>query len=369
MPYAHYYVDASIGNDDLATGRGESPGDPWATYEHAVTALGTLSQTTQVNIKGTQSITATQPMPGGMSFSRVFAIRGYTSVANDGGLFTFDMQGNSNPIIDTTATGLHIADGDFLNTGAAAYAVRFQQYSAAANIYVAGGDGDGIRLGGSSSAICCGVENMGGYGIYADSSNGRVMGCWLKNGASNKFSYAIGLGGSGSLAVGNMVAIDGSSVGIWQYSFPGYVEGNSIIGMGTGTPTGILWNNNALGGILASNVLDGLNIGINSSISNRYGILYGHNAFGNNTTDVSGAVSDVFTVEKSNEFLGATAIIGRTGSNAFRSHEGYWGLNDVGTVRTNGYGPGRSIGAVHHQGSGGGGSPSVSGYSLARLVQ
>jgi hypothetical protein len=205
-----YYVDPGGGNDTTGDG---SIGTPWATVQHA---LDNITQDTtngdQINIKaGTaDTLSASLSLATYGSPSKVLIFRGYTSAANDGGIGEIDGNG-SYSIISTTAFYVVFCDMELHNSGSAAV-LSLGSGTQVVNCEIHNTTGSGLIINTFTIATLNYIHNCGTYGINAGSYN-QIVANTLVNG-TNKFTRAINAS-LGNNVMGNVVSVDGSSVGIY----------------------------------------------------------------------------------------------------------------------------------------------------------
>jgi len=159
MATVHYYVDPVSGSDANA---GTSDATAWQTINYAITnTAGTSTQITQVNLKsnGTHTLTATAALSGGGNLG-AHVLRGYSSVAGDGGIATIDCD--------------------------ALYGISMLDYSAAADLYMIN-RGTGSFLVGAYSdkeirVFNCGFNGATGNAIdFSNNASYAVERCYFTN--------------------------------------------------------------------------------------------------------------------------------------------------------------------------------------------
>ena len=159
MATVHYYVDPVNGSDGNA---GTSDATAWQTINYAITnTAGTSTQITQVNLKsnGTHTLTATAALSGGGNLG-AHVLRGYSSVAGDGGIATIDCD--------------------------ALYGISMLDYSAAADLYMIN-RGTGSFLVGAYSdkeirVFNCGFNGATGNAIdFSNNASYAVERCYFTN--------------------------------------------------------------------------------------------------------------------------------------------------------------------------------------------
>lgn len=207
-------------------------------------------------------------------------IRGYTSVANDGGRGVVS-GGGSVACIAAGPVHTKLVDMRFTNCGSNTIVTLNATGSLLVNCEIDTTTGGGFT---SGSAIGCYFHNIGAIGVI---SLTRVMFCTFRNEA-NAFTQAIGLGGTGT-ALFNLIDIGGASIGI---DFTGDAAGiifNSIYSNG-GTGIGI--RNNSAGderATIINNTIQGFSGsgGIGIQVVGQNADLVGYNLLYNNATNVS----------------------------------------------------------------------------------
>ncbi len=159
MATVHYYVDPVNGSDANA---GTSDATAWQTINYAITnTAGTSTQITQVNLKsnGTHTLTAQATLSGGGN-NGAHVLRGYDSVAGDGGIATIDCD--------------------------ALYGISMLDYSAAADLYMTNRGTGSFMVGAYADQLIrvfnCGFNGATGTAIdFSNHSSYAVERCYFTN--------------------------------------------------------------------------------------------------------------------------------------------------------------------------------------------
>lgn len=309
MALSQYYVDPSIAAN---SGTG-TIGDPYGDLQYALNSI-TRNATSgdQINVKaGTDEVLGaalTLATYGTPSTTAPLVIRGYTSAANDGGIGGISGNGTY-AMFAATYASLILIDLHMHNTGSATV-VTVGNLSLVFRCEVDNTTGGGVNLGGLSSVIAnCYVHNCGAVGISSSNRGCMIYGCYLKNG-TNDFTIAIQVG-EGAHAVGNIVDVDGSTIGIQVTNDVASVIGNTVFGnaaanSGGSTATGIDQSFGGTSLMLNNIVSDWSGSGAEGIDYNGHPVLSVNNALYNNTT---GEASTADVIESSNNTLGASPFV------------------------------------------------------------
>jgi hypothetical protein len=289
MALTHHYVDPSLDSDNTGTGIG----DPWGDLEYLLETGTPGSDGNQINIKaGTDEVLAakleTAIALGTFTHTETnpLIIRGYTSVANDGGIG--GISGNSTVQIfaDATADYVHFVDMH-LHSGpdSATYLVDLDNYVSFRNCEIGPTDGGGISADVYCDYTACYVHDIGQiYGINGGGA-GIVERCYVDMTGDTGGTVAINVQ-NGATCEGNIVVVTGAQSGIRTAGSPVYVHNNSIYST-TGTGGGIACQNSAETSI-RNNLIEGFSgvggEGIKNGSASRL-VYYEGNAFYNNTTN------------------------------------------------------------------------------------
>lgn len=311
MALTQYYVDPSIA---ASSGTG-TIGDPFGDLQYGLnTVTRDSTNGDQFNIKaGTAEVLGaalTLATYGTPTYSAPLVLRGYTSVAGDGGVGAISGAGSYAILSETGKDFIHLADLRLYNTGSAT-PVSLRDYCTIAN---------------------CQVDTSTANQFLFLRRYCEVVGCYLTGAVVVRAIYigrgavlnnkmhltgcSCGIhfyeGDNKSVAIGNAIHVSGSvgsSGAIYSSAAGGLlVVGNSILYTGSGTDRyGIYWSPTAAGRMFAAwnNIVAGY--ATTSSIglySTGEVVLLGSNAFYNNTTNESLASGPFFRVS-SNVALGA----------------------------------------------------------------
>ena len=305
----NYYVDPVGGNDTTGDG---SIGTPWATVQKA---FNTITRNTtsgdQVNIKasGTLTISGTWSLAtyGTPTESIPLVLRGYTSVANDGGIGV--VSGNGGSIFNSTTIPLVIIDMRFTNCGAnlmirtgGTSFVRNCQFDNASPPVSAGA----LRMNTGIVSYCL-FTNIAGHGVYS-STGVTVANCTFVNDTTNKFaSCVVYTGGSAEVSF-CVFKLDSTSIAIDNRSSGSIRANNCSIYSNAGTGSGIYINSaNALMSVL-NNIIVGFSGTGGKAIQSTAGSKlwnYGGNKVYNNLTNFDGN-ADVLNDAGGNSTLSAS---------------------------------------------------------------
>jgi len=244
MATVHYYVDPVNGSDGNA---GTSDATAWQTINYAITnTSGTSTQITQVNLKsnGTHTLTA-QPTLSGGGNNGAHVLRGYDSVAGDGGIATIDGNGLYGITMNTysCAADLYMTNrgtGDFLTNGYADSSIRIF------NCGFNGATGKAIDFSNASaySVERCYFTNVSITVQTDDPIETTVSSCFVQDGDTTQLTDGA-LSASVNL-VGNMVYVTGTRSGIvGDYSSARRIVRNNSVFSDGGTGTGHRPNSNS----------------------------------------------------------------------------------------------------------------------------
>lgn len=240
MATTHYYVDP-VNGDDI-TGNGLSDATAWQTINHGIDTApdGTSSAVTQINVKtnGTHTLTSQSTLNGGGNLGSQ-VLRGYDSVANDGGIATIDCDQLYGITLNryTAVCDLYFINrgtGNILSNGYS------EPYMRVKNCGFNGVNGSAINFSNASAYM---VEGCYFYDCLvavatADAPETSVCKCFIQKGPNNPPASAMVIG-TISL-IGNMIWVDGSTSGIVNsYSDARYICRNNSIFSDGGTGSGI----------------------------------------------------------------------------------------------------------------------------------
>lgn len=297
MATTHYYVDPLNGSD--TTGDGLSNATAWQTINHGIDTApdGTSSAVTQINVKtnGTHTLTSQSILNGGGNLGSQ-VLRGYSSVANDGGIATIDCDQLYGITLNTYSA---VCDLYFTNRGTGnvltnGYADGFIRVK---NCGFNGVNGEAISF---SNAAAYMVEGCYFYDCLVPVSSDdvpetSVCNCFIQKGPNNPPTSGM-IDGSLSL-VGNMIWTDGSTSGILNLygGHRHFCRNNSIFSDG-GTGVGIQdAGNSSYYKFSSDNAIEGFSgtggYGIKDTTSNNRLRHYSNNAISNCDTAFSSETS------------------------------------------------------------------------------
>jgi hypothetical protein len=289
------YIDPSIAG---ASGAG-TIGDPYGDIQHAldtVTRDGTNGD--RFNIKaGTDEVLAAAldfSTYGVPTIAAPWICQGYTTAAADGGIGGISGGGSVGIITGGAIDYLTFADMHLHNTGANPI-ISADNYLSFINCEIDNTSSNGIDVDQYCLVLNCHIHNVGATGVLLD-NGGMVLFNTFENG-TNDFTVAIHLKNPAAEAMFNVIDIDGSSDGILMTHYSTLAAYNSIYSNG-GTGQGIVVNANLINVRVFGNIVEGFSglggIGIQLGASTME--IYGHNAFYNNTTNLSDS-SEIILVD------------------------------------------------------------------------
>lgn len=361
----NYFVDPLGGNDGSGDG---SIGNPWATVQHA---LDNITRDTtngdQINVRDTAEDVLTNDLDpttyGSPGILSRLVIRGYTNTANDGGRGGID--GNGNPLF-VSANNTVLVD------------MRFHNYAAFSS-----GAGGASKQG--VVAINCVFEDgPEGVQIYQD---GALFNCYFNN-------LTTGIAGSGPSAEQQLIVdscfFDNVNYGVSCYRVVPHitnctfvlapsslnaavylsslstrsvaiVSNNTIYGSGAaaiGIDFRPIQNSNV---VIKNNIIAGFSgvggVGIRTTTSSNQRLLYGNNAFYNNTTNESVTAGQIIVDLGGNQYLSTDPFVDAANNDFTLVDDtlavGAWPVSYLveGLARNVGFG------AVQYVGAGGGRRP------------
>jgi hypothetical protein len=289
-------------------------GLPWATVQHALDfTTRDAANGDRFNVKaGTDDVLAAAldfTTYGTPTAAAPWILQGYTNAAGDGGIGGIDGgAGNFSIVGGDTLDFLYFVDMHLHNTGTADV-ISLDNDCTFNNCEIDNTTGIGLDLDSRSSVFGCHIHNCGSTGVTL--LGGTVAYCTFENGARD-FTTAINLSFSSCLALFNVVSVDGASDGIVSNGDFNVIAFNSVYS-NAGTGEGIRLTAGTQGGYVFSNIIEGFIGAGGNGIELSAGcdlILYGYNAFYNNTanlTDNSDFILADFTANDINP-LGASAF-------------------------------------------------------------
>lgn len=271
----NYYVDPLNGSDGGGDG---SIGAPWATTQKALdTITRDATNGDQVNIRSTFPDILRAPLSltayGTPTETAPLIIRGYTSIANDGGYGQISGGGRQNIADFYTAGKPHVYFVDMdLGYGAASGRLVQLYYGALLRCKI--------------HHAASGISIAGGYSIVA---NCHVYDCTVyaleTHDASPAFIYhnffqhrGVYLESSYSTLAFNLIKVDANQPGIYGYAGGDALIQNSIYTTG-GNATGIdLQGTTVQKNVLLNNIVEGFSGGIGINVASGVNlVLYGNN--------------------------------------------------------------------------------------------
>ena len=342
-PPTQHYVDPSIAAD---SGTG-TIGDPYGDLQYA---FNTITRDTvdgdQINIKaGTAEVLAssltlaTFTIPG--NGSPLF-IRGYTSVANDGGIGVI----NSNTFSTWTTKYSYITaiDLEVYNSGSG-HLWWVDNYCHLIRCYLHGttNAGRGAYMSGAyCSVVGCRVEDIANISVYLG-TGGLVYNNYVNASSASDAVFAAG----SATIVNNIISVSGSSDGIYSNNLGTRIIGNTILSAG-GTGKGIAVDSNGTRELIViNNYVEGFSgtggVGYDyPSASTGQGERW-FNAAYNNATNVNATNEHIIPIGTDPEILTASGIA-KTGSDTYANRLTYFAPVDEGGMLDGAMQPGGEAG-------------------------
>jgi hypothetical protein len=307
MALTHFYVDPSI---NANSGAG-TVGDPYGDLQYGLDNATAGSGGNQWNIKaGTDEVMSAAislATFGTPTVSNPIIFRGYTSAAGDGGIGGISGGGSVSVFASTSIDYVIFIDMHLHNTGSA-IVIQVDNNCSFINCEIDNSTNHAIDGDVDCVVANCHIHNIGGNGLIG----GRLSLFYnnvLENG-TNDFDTAIilGAGGAGSMALNNIVSIDGASNGIEADLDSAIVMGNTVYSNG-GTGSGIIFPTACQMGQCLNNYVEGFSgsggIGFEFQ-SGSYVIAYQSNRFYNNATNESKS-GDIIQ-DSDNSAVGSSAL-------------------------------------------------------------
>jgi len=341
MSFNEYYVRNTNGND--IAGQGTSHATAYKTLQFAVDDIRTTygkAADDRLNICSESpfvlaAAVSTATYGNGLSMRGHFKWQGYDSVAGDGGVFDIDLDGGAYSLLSGTHDYWAFIDGKvhnnsgnnplWISDGVGSTVCRMEFYD---NSYRAIQGGTVDR---------CHVHDCSGVGLYRPAV---AMGCYLKNGASKKFTRCIEL--YAGKAYHNILSVDGSSVGIKCAYYYEYMIQNSILSDG-GTGVGIDMDTSRYLEHVYGNVVEGFSgaggRGIELSSGSDGAAFMRHNACFGNETDYYSTQEHLHgsAIMPDNEVLPSSGFA-KSDSDTFANRFAYFAPNDVGNMLSGNFG-------------------------------
>lgn len=307
MAITNYYVRATNGAD--VAGQGTTHMTAYQTPQFALDDVGAthgknVTEGDRINIcasalEGANVLAAPLSLVayGAPGTYAKLTLRGYTAVANDGGVGEIDCNANT-MWADATADNINLIDLDIHNGGAHTLVAldssiwimrsalhdtegNFGLLSTGLSSLVAGSRFYDAGSAGAATASVCSVNGAYFVGNYVRTSAFVLTGIYS--------------GTTQSVIDGNIVVVDrnGAGRGIYLISRPYNVVGNVVYHtFGNSTAQGMLLGGGAVytGGMIDNNIVCGFAGagGVAIQLNNETTAFLGHNAFYNNTANVSG---------------------------------------------------------------------------------
>ena len=341
-PLTDYYVDPSI----AANSGAGTIGDPYGDLQYALdTVTADTADGDRFNVKAgtSESLTAVLSFAtyGAPSYLRPVEIRGYTSASSDGGQGSIDC--NANQCINATA-GVSFVDMEIFDGPSGDWMVELGLHGCIINCEVHTTSGDGVLVNSYGVAAGNNIYDVGDstHDMLSVLSSATAMYNYLRNGL-NEAQYAIDIATHACTIVGNIVSVDGATIGIrggnvWACR----VIGNtvfSISGTGVGIAMGAGNAVNLTGMALLNNYVEGFSgtggKGIQTTRTSTGTGVYGKNAVYNNTTNYDWP-NETVTDIGDNETLSASGIA-KSGADTFANRFVYFAPADEGNMQTGGY--------------------------------
>ena len=266
MATNHIYVDSSVGTD---TGAG-TVGDPYGNLAYAFSQLGTISNDTQVNVKGTSSgspETLLGTLPGGTNVSRQLHIKAYEVTANDTDNYCYlDAGGVDTPWLSGSIDAVSFNRCYFQNTAGGFFFDLDNQCS----MYDCVLDGCGAAADSTCQWWRCSFINQT---EQVASCQGTIAHCYIEGSGSISSTIV-----AGSFVVGNVIRWDGSCNRLVQMPSAGGICMNNYVEIATGgTRSDICIRTDDMA-LISGNVIVGGKVGIDKESNSVY-LSVGYNVF------------------------------------------------------------------------------------------
>lgn len=278
------YIDPSIAGD---SGAG-TIGDPYGDVQYALDQVTRdATDGDRFNVKaGTDEILAAAldfSTYGTPTQAAPWICQGYTSAAGDGGEGGISGAGSYSVITGDTLDYLAFVDMHLHNSGANDV-ISADNGMLFVNCEINNTSANGLDIDNDGAVLNCYIHDIGGYGIYCVTAC-FVKGCTFKEG-TNTFDYAIRTGSTGTIT-NNVLDLGNPTVGIWLVGQGCYAANNSIRAS-AGTGDGILLNSGAERAVIFNNIVEGFSgVGGGAITLESVVAVYGHNAFYNNTANLT----------------------------------------------------------------------------------
>lgn len=293
-------------------------------------------------------------------------IRGYTTIANDGGKGTIDL-GGAERFSYATIPYMHAIDLIVYNTGYNLSCITLGTGALVLNCEAhtsSGASSTGIVVRAHSAVIGCYVHDLAGRGISTGYGSSLVVGNYVKNCSAT----GIVMMNPFDTAIGNIVyGVRNAMAGISCFADRNNIISNVVVGAANSTGDGINTGTGSddVGAVVMNNIIMGFSGAGGAGITSGGGNLHmlGHNAFYNNTTDeeLTGIVladldgdvalaADPFTDAANGDF--SLTAAGKTALASLGWPSSYLGAH----VNTN---PHITIGAIQQELASGGGFPKI----------
>jgi hypothetical protein len=320
-----YYVDPAIAAN---SGSGTS-GSPYGDLQYALNTItrdATNGDIIYIKAGTAEVLTAALSLAtyGTPTLSVPLSLRGYTSVAEDGGQAEISGAGTYS-ICTATPDGLSYGNLRMGNCGAAVI-LNLGRFGGLYNCDLHTTTGNGVVGNADCSPIVnCVIRGVSGVGV----SNSIVHNCLFLCESGRNFSSAT----TSDNVTDSCFYLTGSSNGINSGSGTGCVMRNSLLSVSpSGGSMGISRSRPIRAAMCAGNIIEGFITGITltSSTESGFGVL--HNACYGNTTNYASAFGKSLLVNLDNETLGSTPFA-KSGAVTWANRATYFALNNVGSVR------------------------------------
>lgn len=330
------YVDPSI---DADSGAG-TVGDPYGDLQYAFDQTTSSGDGTEFRVKsGTDEVlTASLSTStfGGLSYNgRPVWITSY-----GGGRAVIDLNGNQF-YTPNDSGGMAVNGVDFHSGPSTDSSLHIGRWELYHDVYVYDTDGHGIEMNQQAALFGARIENVGGSSYSAvkvNATNQRIMGCYIKQGASRTMKAGIEIASganAGTIVIqGNIISIDGASDGI-HFAGQAYAVHacNNTILSSAGTGQGIYLGNFFNWSIVSTyldNYIEGFSgtggVGFSGNFTQEGSLIYRGNTYYNNATHEAVDV-DLPNLSEAGTVLTATGL-SKSGSDTYANRFTYFEATD-----------------------------------------
>ncbi len=336
---SQYWVDPSLNSN---TGGGTEV-DPWGDLEYALTQITHNSADgEQINIKSgvEESLSGQLSISWSPSLNHPTIFRGFTTIANDGGMATVELNGYR---FVSGKAGIHIVDLELKNDiPGGDHLLSFDSHCRAINCKLHGSSGgraiSPTNSGRTNVQVCgCEVYDIGGQHAIWVPNQSVAWHNWVNCQVGPNRPTNAGIKSEAGCYVGrNMITMSAATaqLGIDLTGSYCVCEGNSILCEVTGGGKGIEWDNDDCS--VLSNLVEGLSggggIGIHGVSGDEAGLI-GMNSVFNCTSPYT--IRDPKT-NLGNETLAASPFA-KAGANTFANRFEYFAAVDTGEVHGGAY--------------------------------